>query len=157
MLGRLGPFHVVPGQTISTYSSPVWNFIGNPWEFPKKNMVQHQTFHDFPICPTWPRLWVTFSKALAIFRELWLRLILTQRQASVARQNVHRPPGKTGKTPGTSPMTPIFGEKTWRWFLLVPVRLNFVEQTQLQKNPPRTSICWLFKQGQPPINNGKQW
>lgn len=157
MLGRLGPFHVVPGQTISTYSSPVWNFIGNPWEFPKKNMVQHQTFHDFPICPTWPRLWVTFSKALAIFRELWLRLILTQRQASVARQNVHRPPGKTGKTPGTSPMTPIFGEKTWRWFLSVPIgscSSQFRWTNTASKEPSQNFDLLTFQTGSTPH---KQW
>ena len=122
MLERLGPFHVVPGQTISTYSSPVWNFIGNPWEFPKKNMVQHQTFHDFPICPTWPRLWVTFSKALAIFRELWLRLILTQRQASVARLL-----GKLGKHLALHQWHQSLGKKHGDgsyWFLFVSISLN---------------------------------
>jgi hypothetical protein len=75
--------------------------------------------------------------------------------------------GKPGKTPGTSrhfnalhqwhqSLGKKHGDGSY-WFLLVPVRLNFAEQTQLQKNPPRTSICWLYKQGQPPINNGKQW
>ena len=40
------------------------------------------------------------------------------------------------------------------WFLLVPVRLNFVELTQLQKNPPRSSIFWLRVN---PSITGKQW
>ena len=165
MLGRLGPFHVVPGQTISTYSSPVWNFIGNPWEFPKKKTwfniklsmifpsAQHGHVFGSHFLRPWPSsvncgsVWSWPSAKPALHAKMSTGLLGKLGKHLGKHLALHQWHQSLGKK---------HGDGSYR-FLLVPVRLNFVEQTQLQKNPPRTSICWLFKQGQPPINNGKQW
>ena len=162
MLGRLGPFHVVPGQTISTYSSPVWNFIGNPWEFPKKktwfniklSMIFPSAQHGHVFGSHFLRPWPSSVNCGSVWSWPSAKPALHAKMST----------GLLGKLGNTWENTWHFTNDTNLWgkkhgdgsyrFLLVPVRLNFVEQTQLQKNPPRTSICWLFQTGSTPH---KQW
>ena len=162
MLGRLGPFHVVPGQTISTYSSPVWNFIGNPWEFPKKktwfniklSMIFPSAQHGHVFGSHFLRPWPSSVNCGSVWS--W-----PSAKPALHAKNVHRPPGKTGKTPGktpgTSPMTPIFGEKTWRWFLSVPIgscSSQFRWTNTASKEPSQNFDLLTFQTGSTPH---KQW